>query len=213
MVKISPSILSADFSRLGDEIKKVEKYSDMLHVDVMDGHFVPNITFGPPMVKSIKKATHLPLDVHLMIENPEKYILAFAEAGADMICFHAETVKDIGKTVEAIKKSGAKVAIALNPATPVSKIEKFVGKVDMVLLMTVNPGFGGQKFIEDVLPKIEKLRKFITDNKLQTDIEVDGGINKETASLAKKAGANVLVAGSYIYGSTDISAAIRSLKD
>ncbi len=212
MVKIAPSILSADFSRLAEEIKKVEKDVDMLHVDVMDGHFVPNITFGPPVVASIRKATKLPLDVHLMIENPDKFVEAFADAGADSITVHAEAAKQIKKTISMIKGRKLKAAVALNPATPLSALDCVLEDVDMILLMTVNPGFGGQGFMESVLPKIRKLRELIDKKKLKAGIQVDGGINAETARMAVSAGADMLVAGSYIYGSNNLTAAINSLR-
>ena len=212
MVKIAPSILSADFSRLGEEIKKVEKHSDMLHVDVMDGHFVPNITFGPPIVASLRKATKLFLDVHLMIQEPDKYVEKFAKAGADMMSVHAEASGDLRQTIKKIKECGVKPAAVLNPETPVDEIEGVLGEVDMVLLMTVNPGFGGQKFIESVLPKIRELREKIDGSGLKVELEVDGGINAETARLAVSAGASVLVAGSYIYRSRNPAEAIRKLR-
>jgi ribulose-phosphate 3-epimerase len=213
MPKIAPSILSADFSRLGEEIKKLQKYADLLHVDVMDGHFVPNITFGPPVVASIRKVTSLPLDVHLMIENPQKYVEAFAAAGADIMTVHVETVTDLHKTINKIKKNNVKAGVVLNPATRLSKVTHILDHVDMVLLMTVNPGFGGQKFIESVLPKIRNLRKLIDNNKLKIKIEVDGGINADTAKKALKAGADILVAGSYIYKSKNPIKSIKTLKN
>lgn len=212
MVKIAPSILSADFSRLGEEIKKVEKHSDMLHVDVMDGHFVPNITFGPPVVASIRKVTKLFLDVHLMIQEPDKYVEKFAKAGADMMSVHAEASGDLRQTIKKIKECGVKPAAVLNPETPVAEIEGVLGEVDMILLMTVNPGFGGQNFIESVLPKIRELREKIDGSGLKVELEVDGGINAETARLAVSAGASVLVAGSYIYSSRNPAEAIRKLR-
>ena len=212
MVKIAPSILSADFSRLGEEIKKVEKHSDMLHVDVMDGHFVPNITFGPPVVASIRKVTKLFLDVHLMIQEPDKYVEKFAKAGADMMSVHAEASGDLRQTIKKIKECGVKPVAVLNPETPVAEIEGVLGEVDMILLMTVNPGFGGQNFIESVLPKIRELREKIDGSGLKVELEVDGGINAETARLAVSAGASVLVAGSYIYSSRNPAEAIRKLR-
>ncbi len=212
MVKVAPSILSADFSRLAEEIKKVEKHVDMLHVDVMDGHFVPNITFGPPVVASIRKATKLLLDVHLMIENPDEFIDAFADAGANSITVHVEAAKHLNRTISRIKSRKMKAAVALNPATPLSSIEYVISDVDMVLIMTVNPGFGGQSFIESVLPKIRALRELIDKKKLKVEIQVDGGINAETARMAVSAGADVVVAGSYIYQSRNPSATIESLR-
>ncbi len=212
MVKIAPSILSADFSSLAEEIKKVEKQVEMLHIDVMDGHFVPNITFGPPVVASIRKVTKLPLDVHLMIENPDDFIDSFSDAGADSITVHVEAAKHLNRTISRIKSRNVKAAVALNPATPLASLDYVLGDVDMVLLMTVNPGFGGQSFIESVLPKIRELRELIDKRKLKVEIQVDGGINAETARMAVSAGADILVAGSYIYSSRDFSKAISSLR-
>ena len=214
VIKIAPSILSADFSRLGEEVKAVEAAgADMIHVDVMDGHFVPNITIGPLVVSALSKATKLPLDVHLMIENPERYIEPFAKAGANIISIHAEAAKHIEADLELIKSCGVKPAVVINPKTPASKIEKVLDLVSMVLLMTVNPGFEGQKFMPDVLPKIAEVRKMIKSRHLTVDVEVDGGINLETAPAAVKAGANVLVAGSAIYWSKDYKAVIDGLKN
>jgi ribulose-phosphate 3-epimerase len=209
-IKVAPSILSADFSCLGKEIKKVEAAgADLIHVDVMDGHFVPNITIGPAVVRDIRKATKLPLDVHLMIRNPQKFIDEFLAAGSDMITVHIETVdKTTLKNLKAILKSrGVKLGLSLNPATAFAKIKPFLPLVDFVLVMSVNPGFGGQQFIPEVLPKIKQLRSVF-----RGDIAVDGGINQRTARLVVKAGANVLAAGSYIFKSKDYQAAIRSLR-
>lgn len=212
-IKVAPSILSADFSRLGEEIKAVEAAgADMIHVDVMDGHFVPNITIGPLVVSAIAKATKLPLDVHLMIENPEKYIEPFAKAGANIISIHAEAAKQLEADLDLIKSCGVKPAVVINPKTPASKIEKVLHLVSMVLLMTVNPGFEGQKFITDVLPKIAEVKKMIDSRQLKVDIEVDGGINLETSPQVVKAGANVLVAGSAIYWSKNYKAVIDGLR-
>jgi ribulose-phosphate 3-epimerase len=212
-ILVAPSILSADFSRLGEEVAAAEAAgADMIHVDVMDGHFVPNITIGPLVVKALSKVTKLPLDVHLMIENPEKYIEPFAKAGANIISIHAEAAKQLEADLDLIKSCGVKPAVALNPRTPVNKIEKVLHSVSMVLFMTVNPGFEGQKFMPEVLPKIKELRKMIDARKLAVDIEVDGGINQETAADAVKAGANVLVAGSAIYYSKDYRSVIESLR-
>jgi ribulose-phosphate 3-epimerase len=205
-ILIAPSILSADFGKLNEEIASVEAFVEMLHVDVMDGHFVPNITIGAPVVKCIK--TKLPLDCHLMIENPEKYVEDFAKAGAASITVHAEACKDLEAIVAKIKDLGVKAAVSINPETPVEKILPVLGDVDMVLVMSVNPGFGGQKFIESALPKIAEIRKL----KPNLDIEVDGGINAETAKLCIKAGANILVAGSYIFGAEDRKKAVESLR-
>ncbi len=212
-IKVAPSILSADFSRLGEEVQAVEKAgADMIHVDVMDGHFVPNITIGPLVVHSISKITKLPLDVHLMIENPDKYIEAFAKAGANIISIHAEASKNLEKDLDLIKRCGAKPAVAINPKTGIKTIEKVLDKISMVLLMTVNPGFEGQKFIPEVLPKIKELKSILDSRGLAVDIEVDGGINPETAPEVIRAGANVLVAGSAIYKAKDYKAVIDGLK-
>ncbi|MBX9972355.1 ribulose-phosphate 3-epimerase [Cytobacillus firmus] len=213
MVKIAPSILSADFSKLGEEIKDVERGgADYIHVDVMDGHFVPNITIGPLIVDAIRPVTKLPLDVHLMIENPDNYIEAFANAGADYITVHAEACKHLHRTIHFIKSFGVKAGVVLNPATPVNMIEHVIDDIDMVLLMSVNPGFGGQKFIHAVLPKIEAVKKMADAKGLNIEIEVDGGVNEETAQLCIEAGANVLVAGSAIYNQKDRAGAIAALK-
>ena len=200
MIKIAPSILSADFSKLGEEIKDVEKGgADYIHVDVMDGHFVPNITIGPLIVEAIRPITSLPLDVHLMIENPDNYIPTFAQAGADIITVHVEACPHLHRTIQLIKSHGIKAGVVLNPHTPVSVIEHVLEDIDMVLLMTVNPGFGGQKFIHSVLPKIKQVADMVKERNLEVEIEVDGGVNAETARLCVEAGANVLVAGSAVY--------------
>ncbi|MDQ0270283.1 ribulose-phosphate 3-epimerase [Cytobacillus purgationiresistens] len=213
MVKIAPSILSADFSRLGEEIKDVERGgADYIHVDVMDGHFVPNITIGPLIVDAIRPVTNLPLDVHLMIENPDNYIEAFAKAGADYITVHVEACRHLHRTIQHIKSYGVKAGVVLNPATPVDSILHVIGDVDMVLLMTVNPGFGGQKFIHNVLPKIADVKKMIDDRNLDVEIEVDGGVNEDTAKLCIEAGADVLVAGSAVYNKKDRAQAISVLR-
>jgi len=213
MIKIAPSILSADFSMLAEEIKKVEKAgADYIHIDVMDGNFVPNITIGSPVVESLRKVSNLTFDVHLMVEHPENQIEAFAKAGADIITFHIETTKHAHRVIQQIKSYGKKVGIALNPATPLVMIEEVLTDVDMILLMTVNPGFGGQKFIDSMLEKIEILRHTIEDNEFKIDIEVDGGINDKTAPLVKEAGANILVAGSYVYGANNAKEAIDLIR-
>jgi ribulose-phosphate 3-epimerase len=214
-IKISPSILSADFSKLGEEIKSIEPYSDMLHIDVMDGHFVPNITIGPVIIESIKKVTYLPLDTHLMIQNPEKYVESFIESGSDIITVHIETVNknSLDDIVNKIRNAHKKITIALNPNTKLETIMPHIDKVDMILLMTVNPGFAGQSFIESVLSKIVKLRKILQERELDVDIEVDGGINAETAPLVKYAGANVLVSASFIFRNKDRKEAIRELRE
>lgn len=205
---VAPSILSADFSILGSEVKNVEKCgADWIHVDVMDGHFVPNITIGPLVVKSIRPVTKLPLDVHLMIKEPEKYIESFVKAGADIITFHSEAENDPKEVVKLIRYYKKKVGVSIKPKTELKSIEGLLSMVDMVLVMTVEPGFGGQDFIFDCLKKIEELRKIF-----KKDIEVDGGINDMTAREVIKSGANALVAGSYIFGSKDYSAAINKLR-
>jgi ribulose-phosphate 3-epimerase len=213
MVKIAPSILSADFARLGEEIKDVEiGGADYIHVDVMDGHFVPNITIGPLIVEAIRPITTLPLDVHLMIENPDQYIEAFAKAGADYITVHVEACKHLHRTIHFIKSFGVKAGVVLNPATPVEAIQHVLSDVDMVLLMSVNPGFGGQAFIPEVTQKIKTLRRMIDEKGLQVEIEIDGGVNEVTAKLCIEAGATVLVAGSAIYNQKDRAKAIAALK-
>lgn len=205
-IKIAPSILSADFGKLNEEIASVEPYVDLLHVDVMDGHFVPNITIGAPVVKCIK--SKLPLDLHLMIEHPERYVEDFVKAGAASITVHQEACRHLHRVIQQIKSQGVKAAVSINPATPLEMIEEVLDDVDMVLIMSVNPGFGGQKFIEGALGKIAELRKL----KPNLDIEVDGGINAETAKKCVEAGANILVAGSYIFGAKDRQQAIQSLR-
>jgi ribulose-phosphate 3-epimerase len=213
MIKIAPSILSADFAKLGEEIKDVEKGgADYIHVDVMDGHFVPNITIGPLIVEAIRPITSLPLDVHLMIENPDQYIPAFAKVGADIITVHVEACPHLHRTIQLIKSHGIKAGVVLNPHTPVSMIEHLIEDIDMVLLMTVNPGFGGQRFIHSVLPKIKQVADMVRERNLNVEIEVDGGVNAETARLCIEAGANVLVAGSAVYNQKDRAQAIREIR-
>lgn len=215
MLRIAPSILSADFSILGQEIADVERGgADWIHVDVMDGHFVPNITIGTLVVEAIRPKTRLPLDVHLMIEQPDRYISAFAKAGADLISVHTEACVHLHRTLHLIKEQGVKAGVVLNPATPLSALEHVLDdKLDLVLLMTVNPGFGGQNFITGMLPKITKLREMLNDRGLQgVDIEVDGGINEETARLVIEAGANVLVAGSAVFNRPNRADAIRAIR-
>ena len=213
MVKIAPSILSADFSKLGEEISDVEKGgAELIHVDVMDGHFVPNITIGPLVVESIRPITKLPLDVHLMIENPDQYIESFAKAGADYITVHVEACRHLHRTIQLIKSFGVKAGVVLNPATPVQLIEPILEELDIVLLMSVNPGFGGQKFIPSVLNKIKQVRELAKQKGVQLEIEVDGGVNEQTASLCIEAGATILVAGSAVYNQEDRGKAISILK-
>lgn len=213
MVKIAPSILSANFAKLGDEITSVVNGgADMIHIDVMDGHFVPNITIGPLIVEAVRPLTKLPLDVHLMIENPDNYIEDFAKAGADYITVHVEACPHINRTINYIKSFGVKAGVVLNPATPISMIEHIIEDVDLVLLMSVNPGFGGQAFIPSVIPKIKQLAKLIKEKELQVDIEIDGGVNEETAKLCIDAGATILVAGSAVYNKDDRKKAIQALR-
>jgi len=213
VIKIAPSILNCDFTNLKESIWLVEKAGvDMLHLDIMDGHFVPNISFGPQIVKAIKKITKLPLDVHLMIENAEKFISIFARAGARIITVSAEACINLREGIEAIKKEGLEVGVALKPQTPVESLLNYLNQIDMALLMTVEPGFGGQKFISSVLPKIAHLRDYISKNRLDVDIQVDGGIDLNTARLTVDNGANILVSGEYIFGSPDPRKAIADLR-
>jgi ribulose-phosphate 3-epimerase len=210
---IAPSLLAANFARLGEEVCAVEKAgADWLHVDVMDGRFVPNITIGPVVTKAVRGVTSLPLDVHLMIKSPERYIDAFAKAGANTIGVHAETCPHLHRTVEAIREAGARASVAINPSTPASAVQEVLGDVDQVLVMTVNPGFGGQKFIETTLPKIETLRRWIDERGLEIALEVDGGIGPETIARAAEAGADVFVAGTAVFGTDDYAAAIEGLR-
>ncbi|MDQ0215081.1 ribulose-phosphate 3-epimerase [Oikeobacillus pervagus] len=214
MVKIAPSILSANFAKLGEEIKEVEQGgADYIHIDVMDGHFVPNITMGPIVVEAIRPITKLPLDVHLMIENPDLYIEDFAKAGADYITVHVEACPHLHRTIQLIRSFGAKPGVVLNPATPVETIQHIIEDVDLVLLMTVNPGFGGQSFIHSVVPKIRQVKDLVDSKGLSVEIEIDGGVNKETAKICVDAGANVLVAGSAIYNQKDRKAAIQQIRE
>lgn len=210
---ISASILGADITDLSGECRKLEENKvDMLHFDVMDGHFVNNISFGIPVLSSLKKKTSLFMDVHLMISDPLRYIDAFAAAGSDMITFHLESDSDPDKTIDAIKRAGLKAGISVKPGTPVSEVYKFLNKIDMVLVMTVEPGFGGQGFIPETAEKVRELKKYITENNICIDIEVDGGINDKTAGIVKEAGANVLVSGSYLFNAPLMSQALGLLK-
>jgi ribulose-phosphate 3-epimerase len=211
---IAPSILSADFSRLGEEIQAViAAGADWIHVDVMDGHFVPNITIGPPVIQAIRQITALPFDVHLMITHPESYLEDFAQAGANIISVHAEASPHLHRTLTEIRRLGCQAGVVLNPATPLEAIEWVLEEVDMVLLMTVNPGFGGQKFISSVVPKIIRLRELIDSLHLPITIEVDGGVNADTIKTLVKAGADIFVAGSAIFGEADYKATITSMRD
>ena len=213
MIKIAPSILSADFSKLAEDIKVVEKAGcDLLHIDVMDGHFVPNITLGPPIVKSLKGKTTMPFDVHLMIENPDKYISDFIDAGADIITVHSEACIHLHRTIQNIKALGVKAAVSLNPATSLTDIEYVLEDLDMVLIMTVNPGFGGQSFIPNMLTKIKELKKMIDEKNLNVDIQVDGGIGPDNIHLVTEAGANIIVAGSAIFNSKNIKATVAQMR-
>ncbi|WP_273850363.1 ribulose-phosphate 3-epimerase [Guptibacillus spartinae] len=213
MIKIAPSILASDFARLGEEVKDVEAAgADYIHVDVMDGHFVPNITIGAPIVRALRPVTSLPLDVHLMIENPDQYIEEFADAGADILTVHAEACPHLHRTIQLIKSKGVKAGVVLNPATPVDAIKHVIEDVDLVLLMTVNPGFGGQAFIERVLSKISETKQLADSLGVTPEIEVDGGVNAETARACIEAGATVLVAGSAIYNQSDRKAAIDQIR-
>ncbi|MCM3725993.1 ribulose-phosphate 3-epimerase [Neobacillus cucumis] len=213
MVKIAPSILSADFSKLGEEIIAVDQAgADYIHIDVMDGHFVPNITIGPLIVEAVRPVTKLPLDVHLMIENPDHYIETFAKAGANYITVHVEACRHLHRTIQNIKSFGVKAGVVLNPATPVESIQHIIGDIDMVLLMSVNPGFGGQTFIPEVLPKIRKVKEMAEQKGLSVEIEIDGGVNPETARQCIEAGATVLVAGSAVYNQKDYKQAISQLR-
>jgi ribulose-phosphate 3-epimerase len=214
-IKIAPSILSADFSKLGQQVAAAaEAGADYIHIDVMDGHFVPNITIGPAVVKAIRPFTSIPFDVHLMIERPGDYIRQFAEAGADIITVHVEACPHIHRTIQAIKELGKKAGASVNPGTPVDRLEDILPDLDLVLIMTVNPGFGGQKFITGTLNKISTVRETIDLMGLDTEIEVDGGINTETAAKAVAAGADVLVAGAAVFNGNDsVAEAIRKIRN
>jgi ribulose-phosphate 3-epimerase len=215
MIKLAPSILSADFARLGEQIDEVARAgADYIHVDVMDGHFVPNISIGAPVVASIRRVTTLPLDVHLMIEHPERYISQFAQAGADIITVHVEASPHLHATIRLIKELGVKAGVSLNPPTPLGVVEEFLPHVDLVLVMSVNPGFGGQSFIPETLPRIASVRKILDDRGLRAELEVDGGINVDNAPDIVKAGANVLAAGNSIFKAQEgISRAMQRLRE
>jgi len=214
MGKISPSILSADFTRLGEEIRAVERAgADYIHIDVMDGHFVPNITIGPMIVKAVRRVTDLPLDVHLMISDPDSFIDDFAKAGATIITVHAEAVHHLHRTIQHIRNKGVKPGVVLNPATPLDILEYVIEDLDIVLLMTVNPGFEAQEFIPEVLPKIKRLRETVNRKNLDMEIEVDGGISPDTVGRASSAGANVFVAGSAIFYSENYARTIQLMRD
>lgn len=214
MVKLAPSMLSADFGGLVESIRKVEDAGvDLLHIDIMDGHFVPNISFGPLVIQGIQGRTALPFDVHLMIEDPDQYLEAFVKAGASIITVHAEACVHLHRTLQRIRALGVRPAVSLNPATPLSAIEEVLHEVDMVLLMSVNPGFGGQSFIEGTLDKIRRLRGMLDARGLKTDIQVDGGITAANARQVAQAGATVLVAGSAIFGAADIASAVKAFRE
>jgi len=214
MVKIAPSILAANFSKLGEEVLEVEKAgAELIHIDVMDGHFVPNITMGPIVVEALRPLTKLPLDVHLMIENPDQYIESFAKAGADYITVHVEACPHLHRTIQLIRSFGVKPGVVLNPHTPIETIQHVLEDIDMVLFMTVNPGFGGQKFIHSVIPKVKQLSNIIKERNLSIEIEIDGGINEETIKPCVEAGATILVAGSAIYNAPNKAKALQAIKE
>ncbi|MEE2788128.1 MAG: ribulose-phosphate 3-epimerase [Myxococcota bacterium] len=210
---IAPSILSADFGRLYDQIQEIDQAgADWIHLDVMDGHFVPNLTFGPGVVKAVRGASTLPFDAHLMIENPDRWVGAFRDAGADVITIHAEATRHLHRSVQAVRQTGARVGVSLNPHSPLDVLEYVLGDIDLVLIMTVNPGFGGQSFIPACLAKIARLRQWIEERGLSIDIQVDGGIKPATVVDVARAGANVFVAGSAVFGMDDYQSAIQSLR-
>ncbi|WP_277584123.1 ribulose-phosphate 3-epimerase [Psychrobacillus antarcticus] len=214
MVKIAPSILAANFSKLGEEVIEVEKAgAELIHIDVMDGHFVPNITMGPIVVEALRPLTKLPLDVHLMIENADQYIESFATAGADYITVHVEACPHLHRTIQLIRSFGVKPGVVLNPHTPIETIQHVLEDIDMVLFMTVNPGFGGQKFIHSVVPKVKQLSDIIKQRNLSIEIEIDGGINEETIKPCVEAGATIFVAGSAIYNAPDKAKALQAIKE
>lgn len=213
MIKIAPSILAADYSDLGNAVRSAQSWgADMIHLDVMDGHFVPDITFGPNVCAAVKKHTSLPIDVHLMVDEPAKWVGPYADAGADYITFHVEADKHIHRTLQSIKSLGVKAGVVLNPATPLNELQYVIESCDMILLMSVNPGWGGQQFIPFVLEKIRGLKQMAKARGVEPDIEIDGGINSKTAKLCAESGANVLVAGSAVFHAVDPSAVISSMK-
>jgi len=214
-IKIAPSILSADFSRLGEQVAEAEAGgADMIHIDIMDGHFVPNLTFGSIVVKSIRNWTSLPFDLHIMMSEPDAFIPEFAKSGADSITVHAEACTHLHKVVQQIKEQGKRASVAISPATPISAVEEILDELDQVLVMTVNPGFGGQAFIESVVPKIARMRALIDERGLKTDLQVDGGISVATANTVAQAGANVLVAGSAVYNKdSTVAESIKRIRD
>ncbi|MBI1762823.1 MAG: ribulose-phosphate 3-epimerase [Acidobacteria bacterium] len=213
LIELAPSILSADFTRLGEQLATVEQAgADIVHVDVMDGHFVPNLTLGPVIVEWVRRATRLPIDTHLMIEDPDKYIGAFAKAGAHMISVHPEATYHLHRTLNYIRQAGCQAGVVLNPATPLSAIEEVLGELDYVLVMSVNPGFGGQKFIPAALNKLRRLRTLLQARRLPVRLEIDGGVTVQNAAEVVAAGAEILVAGSAIFGQPDPAAAVRQLR-
>jgi ribulose-phosphate 3-epimerase len=213
-IRVAPSILSADFGRLADEVRAVEAAgADWIHVDVMDGRFVPNITIGPLVVEAVRKVTRLPIDAHLMIVEPERYVEAFAKAGADLISVHAEVSPHLHRTIQSIRAAGARPSVALNPSTSLDCLEHVLGDVDMVLLMTVNPGFGGQSYIPAVTEKVRRLRRMADERGQELEIQVDGGVKASTVGVVAQAGANVLVAGTAVFGAKDYRAAVREIRD